>query len=155
MYIDYISASNVPDTAVLDCFRVCWSKKKPMKKEGSSKTLLLFQSSLQKGLKVCATPKTFLWRYLRIKAHDNMLNFLFAKTRRSFLIQSTNIFLWATFTLYSIKYAILNQFWAFSEKITPWTAKNISKPVVNFKSWCNSSNWIVFWFADLFTKVRV
>ena len=133
----------------------------PEKNKGLLLMSFLFQSSLQKGVNVCATSKTFLWqpkkknlvialfgRYLRIKPHDNMLIFLFAKTRGSSLIQSTNIFLWATFTLYSIKYTILDQFSAFFENITPWTAKNISKPVVYFKSWYNTSNWIVCWFAE-------
>ena len=55
----------------------------------------------------------FFGRYLRIKPHDNMLVFVFAKTRRSSLIQRTNIFLWATFTLYSITFASLDQSWAF------------------------------------------
>ena len=48
-----------------------------------------------------------------------MLIFLFAKTLGTSLIQSINIFLWATFTLYSIKYAILDQFWAFFWKYFP------------------------------------
>ena len=55
----------------------------------------------------------FFGRYLRIKPKDNLLIFLFAKVRESSLIQSINIFMWATFTLYSTKYAILDQFWAF------------------------------------------
>ena len=59
------------------------------------------------------------WALLRIKPHDNMLIFLFAKTRGSSLIQSTNIFLWATFTLYSIKYTILDQFSAFLKILPP------------------------------------
>ena len=88
-------------------------------------------------------------RYLRMKHPNNTLIFLFAETRESFLIQSIysciNMFLWATFTLYSIKYPILEQFWAFFfEDITSWTAKNISKPVANYKSWWNTSYWIVY-----------
>ena len=82
--------------------------------------------------------------------------FLFAKTHGSFLIQSTNIILWATFTLYSINLhyfrSILSFFFG---NITPWTANNISKPFVNFKSWCNAYNWIVYWFADLFMWAKV
>ena len=94
-------------------------------------------------------------RYLRTKTHDSMLIFLFAKTRGNSLIQSTNIFLWSTFTLHSIKYAILHWFWAFFENITPCTATNISKSVVSFKSCCNTSNWIACWFADLFMRAKV
>ena len=60
------------------------------------------------------------------------------------------MFLWTTFTLSSNKYAILDRFWAFFENVTPWTASNISKLVFNFKSWQNTSNWIVCWFVDLF-----
>ena len=45
--------------------------------------------------------------YLRLKPQDNMLIFLFGKARKSAFIQSTyssmNMFLSATFTLYSIK----------------------------------------------------
>ena len=41
------------------------------------------------------------------------------------------MFLWATFTLHSTKYAVLDQFWAvFFENITPWPARNVSKLVV-------------------------
>ena len=61
--------------------------------------------------------------YLRLKPQDNMLNFLFDKARKSSFIQSTyscmKMFLWATFTLYSIKYAILDTFWAFFWKYCP------------------------------------
>ena len=61
--------------------------------------------------------------YLRIKPQDNMFFFFFDKARRSSLIQSTysciKMFLWATITLYSIKYAILDLFWAFFWKYNP------------------------------------
>ena len=85
----------------------------------------LFQSSLQKGVNVCATSKTFLWqpkkknlvialfgRYLRIKPHDNMLIFLFAKTRGSSLIQ--HLFLSHNYTIFhQICYfrSVLSFFW--------------------------------------------
>ena len=101
----------------------------PEKNKGLLLMSFLFQSSLQKGVNVCATSKTFLWqpkkknlvialfgRYLRIKPHDNMLIFLFAKTRGSSLIQ--HLFLSHNYTI-SIKYAILDQFWASFEIITP------------------------------------
>ena len=60
--------------------------------------------------------------YLKIKPQDNMLIFLFAKARQSFLTQSIysciKMFLW-TFTLYSIKYAILGRFWVLFWKYYP------------------------------------
>ena len=56
---------------------------------------LLFQSSLQKGVKFCATPNTFLGQpkdkdlmdapfghYIRIKPQDNMLIFYFLRPTR-------------------------------------------------------------------------
>ena len=61
--------------------------------------------------------------YLKIKPQDNMLIFLFAKARQSFLTQSIysciKMFLWTAFTLYSIKYAILGQFWVLFWKYYP------------------------------------
>ena len=54
------------------------------------------------------------WVLLKIKPNDDMLIFLFAKDRKSSLIQSIcsriKIFLWDIFTLCFIKYAILDQF---------------------------------------------
>ena len=54
------------------------------------------------------------WVLLKIKPNDDMLIFLFAKDRKSSLIQSIcsriKILLWDIFTLCFIKYAILDQF---------------------------------------------
>ena len=61
--------------------------------------------------------------YLRIKPQDNILIFLFAKANKSSLTKVSTacmkMFLWATFTLYSIKSAILDTFWAFLWKYCP------------------------------------
>lgn len=61
--------------------------------------------------------------YLRIKPQDDKLIFLFAKVRKGSLIQSIygriKIFLSATFTLYSIKCAILDHAGGLFLKILP------------------------------------
>lgn len=92
--------------------------------------------------------------YLRIKLKDNMLIFLFAKAASNYLTQNIysciKIFLWVTFTLYLIKYAILDQFWGFFSKCYPLDNQEYFKPVANFKWWWNTPYWIVCWFFGLF-----
>ena len=69
--------------------------------------------------------------YLRIKPQDNMLILLFAKAHEGSLIQSIynciKIFLWATFALYYIKYAILDRFWAVFSKYYPLDSQECLK----------------------------
>ena len=51
---------NFPDAAALDCFFSGYFGRVIPRKQGSYKLALLFQSSLQKGVKVCATPDIFM-----------------------------------------------------------------------------------------------
>ena len=76
--------------------------------------------------------------YLRIKPQDNILIILFAKANKSSLTKvSTAVSKY--FCEPHLHYILLNtlfqaDFGCFFENVTPWTASNISKLIVNFKS---------------------